>query len=116
MNNESDELTALKYKIGVTRNRISEAQTELLNEIMDVEVPVQSGRNYRYQAMSDKATYEKYEKEVQRRGAEPLSSSYVRSHFFKTENRHKCVKPKFCRYCIEMENCLVSLTSLLLSM
>ena len=71
---KDSEIVARKYGIGVTRERISQEQRLEITRILDDILPVQSGRNYRYQETTDRQLYNTYYSEVI--NGNPVSKSF----------------------------------------
>ena len=61
---KDSEIVSRKYGIEVTRERISQEQKSEITRILDDILPVQSGRNYRYQETTDKQPYNTYYSEL----------------------------------------------------
>ena len=56
---DGETLVGQRYTIGVTRTRISDEQKQEITRILDI-FQVQSGRNWRYQEVTNKKLYELY--------------------------------------------------------
>lgn len=61
---EDPEIVSRKYGIGVKREKITPEQRQEITRILDDILPVQSGRNYRYQETTDNQLYSTYQSEV----------------------------------------------------
>ena len=96
-----------KYAINVTRSVISEEKMEEIHTILNDILPVQSGRNWRYQEVTDKKLYEMYKAEV--KSETPVSKSFLIYKVLAKENVHHSKAVKFCPICeLEDENTVVS--------
>jgi hypothetical protein len=71
---EDPEIVSRKYGIGVTREQITQEQRQEITRILDDILPVQSGRNYRYQETTDNQLYSTYQSEVIQ--GDPVSKSF----------------------------------------
>ena len=94
-------LVELKYKPDVTRKRISDSQLIEAKEILDDLIPVQSGRDFRTQEMTNKGLYELYENSIE---GKPVSKSYFLYQILTKEKIHHSKKMKFCPLCEKYED------------
>lgn len=92
-----------KYAIEANRKeRISNERKEEIKNILDDILPVQSGRNYRYQEITNKTLYEKYVSLV--KSGNPVSKTYFIYTILSQYNIHHSKKMKFCVYCEKIQN------------
>ena len=71
---EDPEIVSRKYAIGVTREKITQEQRKEIKKILDDILPIQSGRNYKYQETTDTQLYDTYNSEVV--NGNPVSKSF----------------------------------------
>ena len=84
---KDSEIVSRKYAIEVTRERITSEQKQEIIKILDDILPIQSGRNYRYQEITDKQLYNTYYSEVIH--GDPVSKSFfIYSVIAKERVRH----------------------------
>jgi hypothetical protein len=87
-----------KYAVHVTRTRLSEEQLEEIQYILnDTLLPIQSGRDWRYQEMTDNKLYELYTAEV--KNSKPVSKTFFIYKILAKEKIHHSKKVKFCPIC-----------------
>jgi transposase len=96
MNEDGNVLVEQKYKSEVTRKRISDEQLKEVKEILNQILPVQSGRDWRVQEMTDKKLYELYDTLAE---GKPVSKSYFFYQILDKEKIHHSKKVKFCPLC-----------------
>ena len=94
-------LTEQKYTPNVTRKRVTEDQLKEAKEILDDILPVQSGRDFRPQEMTNKRLYELYESSVE---GKPVSKSYFFYQILAKEKIHHSKNTKFCSLCEKYED------------
>ena len=95
-------MTGILYAINTTREKISPERVEKALQILDELIPVVSGRDYRYQEMTDDHLYEQYCEKLQ--NGLPVSKSYFVKKILFTQQIWHSKKPKFCNYCQEFES------------
>jgi hypothetical protein len=91
-----------KYAINVTRKRISDEQKQEIQRILDDILRVQSGRNWRYQEVTNKELYRQYCNQVLH--GNPVSHTYFIYSVLAKLNIHHSKKMKFCPICEQIEN------------
>ena len=91
-----------KYAHNVKRAKVSQIQLDEARKILDDILPVQSGRNWRYQEVTDKKLYEQYLEQVER--SQAVSKSFFFSKVVDVENIHHSKSIKFCPICERYEN------------
>lgn len=94
-------LTEQKYAINVKRQRVSERQREEIDKILDDILPIQSGRNWRYQEATDKKIYEQYLAEVEH--GQSVSKTFFIYEILAKQNIHHSKSVKFCPICERAE-------------
>ena len=99
---DGETLVGQRYAIGVTRTRISDEQKQEIARILDDILQVQSGRNWRYQEVTDKKLYELYLGQVLH--GKPVSKTYFVYSVLAKLNIHHSKKMKFCPICEQIEN------------
>ena len=91
-----------KYAHNVKRAKVSQIQLDEARKILDDILPVQSGRNWRYQEVTDKKLYEQYLEQVER--SQAVLKSFFFSKVVDVENIHHSKSIKFCPICERYEN------------
>jgi len=102
LENDNKTLLDQNYAINVVRNRISFEQKQEIERILDDILPVQSGRNWRYQEITNKKLYKQYVTAV--KFGDCVSKSYFLYSIVKKLNIHHSKKMKFCPICEKIEN------------
>ena len=102
MKEDGNTIINQKYAIGTKKERVSKQRKDEVQNILDDILPVQSGRNYRYQEITNKALYEKYLSLV--KSGSPLSKTYFIYTILAQYNVHHSKKMKFCVYCEQIQN------------
>jgi hypothetical protein len=98
------QLTSIEYTVGTTRERISEDQRDEIKRILNDILPVQSGRDYRYQEETDDQIYQNYVDQVKK--GVPVSKTFFVYTILAHELIHHSKKPKFCKICDKYEECV----------
>ena len=95
-------LTNQKYQMQVKRTRISNDQKEEVKKILNDILPVQSGRNWRYQEVTNDTLYEQYIADIG--NGKAVSKYFFIYKVLAKENIHHSKKVKFCPICEQNEN------------
>jgi hypothetical protein len=90
------------YAINNTKTRITTEQMEEIKRILADILPVQSGRNWSYQEITNKKLYEQYQAAVKH--GKPVSKTYFFYSVLKKMNIHHSKKMKFCPICEQIED------------
>ena len=83
------------------KERVSEDQHQEIKRILDDILPVQSGRRYQYQEVTDDYLYQQYQSNVKK--GLPVLKSYLIYTILKAEYVHHSQSPQFCPHCIKYD-------------
>jgi hypothetical protein len=97
---KDQEIVSRKYAIGVKREKITPERIDEAKKILDDIIPVQSGRDYRYQEVTDKKLYEVYCGSTDH----ALSKSFFLYSIVSQEKIRHSKSRKFCPLCEKFEN------------
>jgi hypothetical protein len=102
LDEENPELIAKKYAIGVKKQRITSEQKEEISRVLDDTLPKQSGRDYKYQEITDKKLYNIYQGEVI--NGNPISKIFFIYLIVAKEKIKHSKFRKFCPFYKELES------------
>lgn len=88
----------LKYSVGVTRNKVKPQIVEHLKQTVDAILPIQSGRNWRLQEITNIELYKKYLTICEKENSGIVSFSFFENYLRKL-NIHHISKTNFCKKC-----------------
>jgi hypothetical protein len=100
---EGDIFQSTKYPHGVKRTRLSEEDIIQVQQFLDENIPIQSGRNFRVQRCTDEKLYADYFVQCCEANTVPVSKSTFFYKLLKKEKIHHHTNDPICQYCNKLE-------------
>jgi len=99
---EDDFIQSMKSRPNLKRKRLFESDADVIQEFLDEEIPVISGRSFRVQSITDEELYARYFGYCCNHNLWPVCRATFTFHFLKKERIHHNRDDAMCKYCAKL--------------